>query len=138
VRFSREAGFAVHLTKPIDVGCLEAAIEQLVFRCLVRASVMRKRSASSLVRARVGTGTEALRPAGMVAERKASLVAAGAGMGVAFHRLLAKSRGTKDCVRRAIEAGIPRMRGCGEEGLARPRSGRRRPRPSARTTCAKR
>jgi DNA-binding response OmpR family regulator len=30
VRFSREAGFAVHLTKPIDVGRLEAMIEQLV------------------------------------------------------------------------------------------------------------
>jgi DNA-binding response OmpR family regulator len=30
VRFSHEAGFAAHLTKPIDVGRLEAAIEQLV------------------------------------------------------------------------------------------------------------
>jgi signal transduction histidine kinase len=30
VRFSREAGFAAHLTKPIDVARLEAAIEQLV------------------------------------------------------------------------------------------------------------
>jgi CheY-like chemotaxis protein len=29
VRFSHEAGFAAHLTKPIDVGCLEAAIEQV-------------------------------------------------------------------------------------------------------------
>jgi signal transduction histidine kinase/CheY-like chemotaxis protein len=30
IRFSHEAGFAAHLTKPIDVGRLEAAIEQLV------------------------------------------------------------------------------------------------------------
>jgi hypothetical protein len=37
----------------------------------------------------------------------AAMVAAGAGMCVAFHRFLARSRGTKDCVRRAIEAGIP-------------------------------
>jgi signal transduction histidine kinase len=29
-RFSREAGFAVHLTKPVDVARLEAAIEQFV------------------------------------------------------------------------------------------------------------
>jgi hypothetical protein len=35
------------------------------------------------------------------------MVAAGAGMCVAFHRQLAWSRGTNDCVRRAIEAGIP-------------------------------
>jgi hypothetical protein len=39
--------------------------------------------------------------------RNAEIVAAGAGMCVAFHRRLAWSRGTKDCVRRAIEAGIP-------------------------------
>jgi DNA-binding response OmpR family regulator len=30
IRFSHEAGFAAHLTKPIDVGRLEAAIAQLV------------------------------------------------------------------------------------------------------------
>jgi hypothetical protein len=40
-------------------------------------------------------------------ERNAEMVAAGAQMCVAFHRFLAGSRGTKDCVRRAIEAGIP-------------------------------
>jgi hypothetical protein len=39
--------------------------------------------------------------------RNAEMVAAGAGMSVAFHRRLAWSRGTNDCVRRAIEAGIP-------------------------------
>jgi hypothetical protein len=38
--------------------------------------------------------------------RNAKMVAAGAGMCVAFHRFLARSRGTKDCVRRAIEAGF--------------------------------
>jgi hypothetical protein len=37
----------------------------------------------------------------------AEMVAAGAGMCVALHRFLRQSRGTKDCVRRAIEAGIP-------------------------------
>jgi hypothetical protein len=35
------------------------------------------------------------------------MVAAAAEMCIAFHRFLATSRGTKDCVRRAIEAGIP-------------------------------
>jgi hypothetical protein len=35
------------------------------------------------------------------------MVAAGAEMCVAFNRFLAASSGTKDCVRRAIEAGIP-------------------------------
>jgi hypothetical protein len=39
--------------------------------------------------------------------RNAEMVAAGAGMCIAFHRSLAWSRGTKDCVRRAIEVGIP-------------------------------
>jgi hypothetical protein len=39
--------------------------------------------------------------------RNAATVAAGAEMCVAFHRFLAKSRGTKDCVGRALEAGIP-------------------------------
>jgi hypothetical protein len=34
------------------------------------------------------------------------MVAAGAKMCIAFHRLLTESHGTKDCVRRAIEAGI--------------------------------
>jgi hypothetical protein len=40
-------------------------------------------------------------------ERNAEMVAAGAEMCVALHRFLASSKGTKDCVRRAIEAGIP-------------------------------
>jgi hypothetical protein len=40
-------------------------------------------------------------------ERNAEMVAAGAEMCVAFHRFLAASSGTKDCVWRAIEAGIP-------------------------------
>jgi hypothetical protein len=40
-------------------------------------------------------------------ERNAEMVKAGAEMCVAFHRFLAESRETKDCVRRAIEAGIP-------------------------------
>jgi hypothetical protein len=35
------------------------------------------------------------------------MVAAGADMCVAFHRFLSGSKGTNDCVRRAIEAGIP-------------------------------
>jgi len=39
--------------------------------------------------------------------RNAEMVAAGAEMCIAFHRFLASSKGTKDCVRRAIEAGIP-------------------------------
>jgi hypothetical protein len=40
-------------------------------------------------------------------ERNAETVAAGAEMCIAFHRFLTGSKGTKDCVRRAIEAGIP-------------------------------
>jgi hypothetical protein len=40
-------------------------------------------------------------------ERNAEMVAAGADLCVAFHRFLAGSKGTKDCVRRAIVAGIP-------------------------------
>jgi hypothetical protein len=51
--------------------------------------------------------------------RNAAMVAAGAGMCVAFHRFLRQSRGTKDCVRRAIEAGIPTYLIDSEE--ARPR-----------------
>jgi hypothetical protein len=51
--------------------------------------------------------------------RNAAMVAAGAGMCVAFHRFLRQSRGTKDCVRRAIEAGIPTYLVDSEE--ARPR-----------------
>jgi hypothetical protein len=39
--------------------------------------------------------------------RNGEMVAAGADMCVAFHRFLTESRVTKDCVRRAIEAGIP-------------------------------
>jgi CheY-like chemotaxis protein len=30
LRFSREAGFGAHLTKPVDLARLEAAIEQLI------------------------------------------------------------------------------------------------------------
>jgi hypothetical protein len=41
------------------------------------------------------------------AARNAKMIAAGAGMCIAFHEYLAGSRGTNDCVRRAIEAGIP-------------------------------
>jgi hypothetical protein len=51
--------------------------------------------------------------------RNAEMVAAGAGMCVAFHRSLAWSRETKDCVRRAIKAGIPTYLIDSEE--ARPR-----------------
>jgi acetylglutamate kinase len=39
--------------------------------------------------------------------RNAEMVAAGAEMCIAFHKFLAGSKGTKDCVRRAIEAAIP-------------------------------
>ena len=39
--------------------------------------------------------------------RNAEMVAAGAGMCLAFHRAISASKGTKDCARRAIEAGIP-------------------------------
>jgi hypothetical protein len=39
--------------------------------------------------------------------RNAGMVAAGAEMCIAFHRFLTGSTRTKDCVRRAIEAGIP-------------------------------
>jgi hypothetical protein len=35
------------------------------------------------------------------------MVDAGAGMCLAFHRYLANSKGTRDCARRAIAAGIP-------------------------------
>jgi len=39
--------------------------------------------------------------------RNAEMVAAGAEMCIAFHRAISASKGTKDCARRAIEAGIP-------------------------------
>jgi len=39
--------------------------------------------------------------------RNAEMVAAGAEMCLAFHRAISASKGTKDCARRAIEAGIP-------------------------------
>jgi hypothetical protein len=39
--------------------------------------------------------------------RNAEMVAAGAEMCIAFHRFLAGSSGTKDCLRRALAAGIP-------------------------------
>ena len=35
------------------------------------------------------------------------MVAAGAGLCIAVHRFLMNSKGTKDCARQAIEAGIP-------------------------------
>ena len=35
------------------------------------------------------------------------MVAAGAGMCLAFPRAISASKGTKDCARQAIEAGIP-------------------------------
>jgi hypothetical protein len=40
-------------------------------------------------------------------DRNAEMVAAGAEMCIAFHRFLTGSRATKDCVRRALDAGIP-------------------------------
>jgi hypothetical protein len=51
--------------------------------------------------------------------RNVEMVAAGAGMCIAFHRHLAWSRGTKDCVRRAIEAGIPTYLIKSDEGRPR-------------------
>jgi YspA, cpYpsA-related SLOG family len=41
--------------------------------------------------------------------RNAEMIAAGAEMGIAFHRAISSSssKGTKDCARQAIEAGIP-------------------------------
>jgi hypothetical protein len=39
--------------------------------------------------------------------RNGEMVAAGAGLCLALHRFLANSRGTKDCIRQAIAAGIP-------------------------------
>jgi hypothetical protein len=51
--------------------------------------------------------------------RNAAMVAAGAGMCVAFHRRLARSHGTRDCVRCAIEAGIPTYLVESEEGRPR-------------------
>ena len=39
--------------------------------------------------------------------RNAEMVALGAEMCLAFHRAIAASRGTKDCARRALAAGIP-------------------------------
>jgi hypothetical protein len=39
--------------------------------------------------------------------RNAEMVAAGAEMCLAFHRAIFASKGTKDCARRAIAAGIP-------------------------------
>lgn len=51
--------------------------------------------------------------------RNGEMVAAGAGLCVAFHRDLERSKGTKDCVRRAIEAGIPVWLVESEEGRPR-------------------
>ena len=42
--------------------------------------------------------------------RNAPMVEAGAGMCVAFHRAISASKGTKDCVRRATQAGEARLR----------------------------
>jgi hypothetical protein len=39
--------------------------------------------------------------------RNQDMIDAGAGLCIAFHRSLATSKGTKDCVRQALEAGIP-------------------------------
>jgi hypothetical protein len=39
--------------------------------------------------------------------RNAEMVAAGAGLCLAFHRFLAGSKGTRDCCLQAVEAGIP-------------------------------
>jgi hypothetical protein len=39
--------------------------------------------------------------------RNAEMIAAGAEMCLPFHRAISTSKGTKDCARRAIEAGIP-------------------------------
>jgi hypothetical protein len=39
--------------------------------------------------------------------RNAEMVAAGADLCLAFHRAISSSKGTKDCARRAIAAGIP-------------------------------
>jgi hypothetical protein len=39
--------------------------------------------------------------------RNAAMVAAGAGMCLAFHRAISATKGTNNCARRAIEAGIP-------------------------------
>jgi hypothetical protein len=39
--------------------------------------------------------------------RNATMVAAGADMCIALHRFLRGSKGTKDCARQAIQAGIP-------------------------------
>jgi hypothetical protein len=51
--------------------------------------------------------------------RNAEMVAAGAGLCVALHRFLRQSRGTKDCVRRAIEAKIPTYLVDSEQGRPR-------------------
>lgn len=40
-------------------------------------------------------------------ERNARMVASGVDLCVAVHRFLANSKGTKDCARRAIAAGVP-------------------------------
>jgi hypothetical protein len=40
-------------------------------------------------------------------KRNAEMVAAGAGLCIAVHRFVFNSKGTKDCARRAAEAGIP-------------------------------
>jgi hypothetical protein len=40
-------------------------------------------------------------------ERNREMVESGADLCIAFHRTLATSKGTKDCVRRALAAGIP-------------------------------
>jgi hypothetical protein len=48
--------------------------------------------------------------------RNAEMIAAGAEMCLAFHRAISPSKGTKDCARRAITAGIPTYLVSSEEG----------------------
>jgi hypothetical protein len=49
--------------------------------------------------------------------RNQDMVDAGAGLCIAFHRSLWTSKGTKDCVRQALEAGIPTYLVDSEEAL---------------------
>ena len=51
--------------------------------------------------------------------RNQEMAEAGADLCIALHRVLAASRGTKDCVIQAIEAGIPTYLISSEKGLPR-------------------
>jgi uncharacterized protein YfiM (DUF2279 family) len=53
--------------------------------------------------------------------RNAEMVAAGADFAIAVHRNLRGSRGTKDCVRRCLAAGIPTWLIDSDDAEARPR-----------------